>query len=58
MKIGLDTYIEMDYQTALKFIEEKISFLSKKREILTEQIIKNKAYYKYTHSVIEQIKNI
>ena len=48
----------MDYQSAIKFIDEKRVFLTKKREILTEQIIKNKAYYKYTHSVIEQIKNI
>jgi hypothetical protein len=48
----------MDYKSAVKFIEEKISFLSKKREIITEQIIKNKAYSKYTHSILEQIKNI
>ncbi len=56
MNIGVDTYLELDYKSALSIIENKLTFLNKKKEIITEQIIKNKAYSKLTGSIINEIQ--
>ena len=47
----------MLYDEALKIIAKKYEIISKKLELLNQQIIKNKTYIRLTLSLINQIKN-
>ncbi len=57
MNIGSEVYLEVENKQALIIIENKLILLNKKFQILEEQIIKNKAYYKLTVSLIDRIRN-
>jgi prefoldin subunit 5 len=57
INIGADVYLEVEYKQALVIIERNLIILSKKQQLLNDQIIKNKAYYKLTLNLIEKLKN-
>lgn len=57
MNIGADTFIEVEYSKAIEVIDKNLTLLNKKKILLEEQIIKNKAYNKYIRFILEQIKS-
>jgi prefoldin subunit 5 len=57
INIGADVYLELTYKEALKYIEQRESFIQKKLHILNEQIIKNKTYIRLSSNLIDQFRN-
>jgi len=57
MNIGSDVFIEVEFKQALILIEKKLNLLNKKVQLLDEQIIKNKAYYKHTLTIMNRLKS-
>jgi prefoldin subunit 5 len=57
LNIGADVYLEMKFEEALPMLEKRAGIITRKLELLQQQIIKNKTYVKLTLSLIEQIKN-
>ena len=57
MNIGADTYLEVEYLKAIEIIDRNLTLLNKKKILLEEQIIKNKAYNKYIRFILDQIKS-
>jgi prefoldin subunit 5 len=57
LNIGADVYLEVKFEEAVPMLEKRGGLISRKLELLQQQIIKNKTYIKLTLSLIEQIKN-
>lgn len=54
--IGLDIYVELDYEQAEKIILKRKEMNVKRAELLRNEIIKNKSYYKLTKDLSNQLK--
>jgi len=54
--VGLDIFVEMDFQKALEFLELKKNILNKKLIYFNELIAKNQAHYKVTDKILKELK--
>ena len=54
--MGLDIFVEMDFQKALEFLELKKNILNKKLIYFNELIAKNQAHYKVTDKILKELK--
>jgi prefoldin subunit 5 len=54
--IGLDIYVEMDYDQVEKILIKRKDIIVKRSELLKGEIIKNKSYYKLTKDLSNQLK--
>ena len=54
--IGLDVYVEMDYDQVEKILIKRKDIIVKRAELLKAEMIKNKSYYKLTKDLSNQLK--
>lgn len=54
--MGLDIFVEMDFQKAFEFLELKKNILNKKLIYFNELIAKNQAHYKVTDKILKELK--
>jgi prefoldin subunit 5 len=54
--VGLDIFVEMDFQKAFEFLELKKNILNKKLIYFNELIAKNQAHYKVTDKILKELK--
>lgn len=55
--VGLDCFVELTLDEALKFIDRKTGILKKSMELLAENSAKIKAHIKIVLNLIDQLKN-
>ena len=54
--MGLDIFVEMDFNKAFDFLESNKIILNKKLIYFNELIAKNQAHYKVTDRILKELK--
>ena len=54
--MGLDIFVEMDFNKAFDFLESNKIILNKKLIYFNELIAKNQAHYKVTDKILKELK--
>jgi len=52
----LDVFVEMEFNKAFEFLEEKKIILNKKLIYFNELIAKNQAHFKVTNKILNELK--
>ncbi len=54
--MGLDIFVEMDFNKAFEFLQSKRNIFNKKLIYFNEIIAKNQAHYKVTDRILKELK--
>lgn len=56
INVGLDIYVEMDFNKAFELLESKKNVFNKKLIYFNELIAKNQAHFKVTNKLLKELK--